>query len=243
MGPLKTLMLFTTILVLSISASTEQHVVEWDSTREFGQFRRVVLVSGDYGSRGTGFIIGKYLLTAAHNVREKPDKKPEPVHYWHETLGLPHISALSKDEYKALPILKPVRIEGPPEVSGDSPDLALYEAPWEQSPVSWSSPVLDEEVIIIGYGAGYRTIIHGRVARLTESQLFVDARAIRGFSGGPIFNLRGQVVGIFVACFADIMQVPQFLPDGSHFIDSMVIGSYFIGLRPHVIREYLPEIF
>lgn len=60
--------------------------------------------------------------------------------------------------------------------------------------------------IVGALGGGWRTAMGGRVSRRIQ----VDARAFPGFSGGPLLNTSGQVLGVNTASLA--REVPMTLP-------------------------------
>lgn len=119
---------------------------------------------------GSGITIGNnYILSSAHIVYNKKQ--------------LPFIN----DKYYAKVIKR----------DQDSDLLLLKISNSAKSFKLANSISLGEKVIIWGYPAGYESFIFGRVANFTEEIIFLDAKVIKGMSGGAVINEKGELLGIF----------------------------------------------
>jgi serine protease Do len=137
-------------------------------------------------SVGSGVVISSYglVLTAGH-VSFEPDQKvgvrfPNGERYEGHTLGVNH-----PVDSGALVITSP-----PPDEAG-----------WPFVPLAKEDVELGEWVVALGQPNGFvpgRTppVRLGRVLRSRDDTLGTDATLVGGDSGGPLFNLRGEVVGI-----------------------------------------------
>lgn len=104
-------------------------------------------------------------------------------------------------------------------------DLALLKIDTiglSEAPVGYAGAVrLDQEVIVSGFQFGLRdvSVSHGRVAAVRTkgvNRVFqVDAAVNPGNSGGPVFNSRGEVVGIVTTKFSHPSGIP---PEGMAFV-------------------------
>lgn len=86
----------------------------------------------------------------------------------------------------------------------DTNDWALYEVrhvPLIIGEAKLATTVqVGEEVIVVGIPEGEPQVTSGVISWVTESGLITsDARVLPGSSGGPVFNQRGELVGIVVA--------------------------------------------
>ncbi|MGA6826151.1 SUMF1/EgtB/PvdO family nonheme iron enzyme [Nitrospira sp. NS4] len=91
-------------------------------------------------------------------------------------------------------------------------DLALLKieiAGISTAPLGYAGSVkLDEEVVVVGFPFGLRevSVTRGRVAAVRTKgvrRVFqVDAAVNPGNSGGPVFNARGEVVGVIITKFS-----------------------------------------
>ncbi|HSN03764.1 MAG TPA: SUMF1/EgtB/PvdO family nonheme iron enzyme [Nitrospira sp.] len=91
-------------------------------------------------------------------------------------------------------------------------DLALLKveiAGISAAPLGYAGSVkLDEEVVVVGFPFGLRevSVTRGRVAAVRTKgvrRVFqVDAAVNPGNSGGPVFNARGEVVGVIITKFS-----------------------------------------
>lgn len=94
-------------------------------------------------------------------------------------------------------------------------DLAVIQVTSAQLPVATLrvSPVeIGEPIVVIGYpGGGPSTITSGRVLGFTDGPVLgestpaivVDAEVRQGNSGGPLIDMRGEVVGVIFALSRD----------------------------------------
>ena len=110
-------------------------------------------------------------------------------------------------------------------VSTDSEhDLALLKVETvglTESPIGYAGAVrLDQEVITVGFSFGLRevSVTRGRIAavrtRGVQRVFQVDAAINPGNSGGPIFNGRGEVVGLMTSKFTHPSGI---VPEGMSF--------------------------
>ncbi len=166
---------------------------EASTVENVSSFAPAVVVVRSPGGLGSGFFINKngYLVTNFHVIE-----------------GQKHISVTrfkkSGAEFKRI-IYKKVRI-----VALDSfHDLAVLQvdASFEPSfrpPVfsGGSEPVTGEKIFVIGNPLGLeRTVTDGVISNTSRNfagrlYLQVDASVNPGNSGGPLFNSRGQVIGV-----------------------------------------------
>ncbi len=136
---------------------------------------------------GTGVIVHPdgYILTAHHVVSNAR-----------------RIVVVTPGEFRASAVV----------VSADpDQDLALLKIETvglSEAPVGYAGAVrLDQEVIAVGYPFGLRevSVSHGRVTAVRTKgvrRVFqLDAAINPGNSGGPVFNLRGEVVGVVTTKF------------------------------------------
>ena len=91
-----------------------------------------------------------------------------------------------------------------------------------EAPIGYAGAVrLDEEVIVVGYQFGLRevSVSHGRISAVRTkgvNRVFqVDAAVNPGNSGGPVFNSRGELIGIVTTKFSHPSGIP---PEGMGFV-------------------------
>jgi S1-C subfamily serine protease len=119
---------------------------------------------------GSGITIGdNYILSSAHIVyNEKQLPFINDKHY---------AKVIKKDKNSDLLLLK---------ISNSAKSFKLA-----------NSITIGEKVIIWGYPAGCESFIFGRVANFTEEIIFLDAKVIKGMSGGAVMNEKGELLGVF----------------------------------------------
>jgi formylglycine-generating enzyme required for sulfatase activity len=90
-----------------------------------------------------------------------------------------------------------------------------------EAPIGYAGVVrLDQEIITVGFSFGLRevSVTRGRIAavrtRGVQRVFQVDAAINPGNSGGPIFNRRGEVVGVMTSKFAHASGI---VPEGMSF--------------------------
>jgi formylglycine-generating enzyme required for sulfatase activity len=90
-----------------------------------------------------------------------------------------------------------------------------------EAPIGYAGAVrLDQEIITVGFSFGLRevSVTRGRIAavrtRGVQRVFQVDAAINPGNSGGPIFNRRGEVVGVLTTKFAHASGI---VPEGMSF--------------------------
>src|SRR5438132_88159 len=93
---------------------------------------------------------------------------------------------------------------------------------FSEAPIGYAGAVrLDEEVIVVGYQFGLRevSVSHGRISAVRTkgvNRVFqVDAAVNPGNSGGPVFNSRGELIGIVTTKFSHPSGIP---PEGMGFV-------------------------
>ena len=149
---------------------------------------------------GSGVIVHSdgYILTAEHVIANAK-----------------RIFVLTAGEFRAPAIL----------VSTDSEhDLALLKIETvglTEAPIGYAGAVrLDQEIITVGFSFGLRevSVTRGRIAavrtRGVQRVFQVDAAINPGNSGGPIFNGRGEVVGVMTSKFSHPSGI---VPEGMSF--------------------------
>lgn len=102
-------------------------------------------------------------------------------------------------------------------------------------------PKIGEEVFIIGHGWNNRDkkmlqlLTFGKISKRENGNIWIDAKVIPGFSGGPVINKRGEVVAMVQILFA--YSFPSVIP----IIPGPMVDLFAIGKDPLVIREFLSE--
>ena len=91
----------------------------------------------------------------------------------------------------------------PPSPDKDSSDAAVTGSlpAWPFTPIAAEAPKPGDWVVVLGQPNGFvegrdPPVRLGRVLSIDESTINTDATLVGGDSGGPLFNLRGEVVGI-----------------------------------------------
>ncbi|MEM6553955.1 MAG: S1C family serine protease [Planctomycetota bacterium] len=143
----------------------------------------VSLDLGFFGGSGSGVVIGDegYILTAAHVIGDPGNviqvRFPDGTVQTAETLGSDQTSDA-----------------GLAKLQGDGPWPSVEMAdPGSVEPGDW--------VVSLGHPGGYdpdRNVVVrlGRILRIRQLIIQSDCSLIGGDSGGPLFNLDGQVIGI-----------------------------------------------
>lgn len=112
--------------------------------------------------------------------------------------------------------------------------------------VSPTYPKLGDTVFVVGHPAGARYVMtKGMVGRTKimgneerGPRMLVTAQAAPGNSGGPVFNKRGQIVGIVSASLATVV----YLPDGEPFPLYVGIPHLQLSIPQDSIIEFLKDI-
>lgn len=105
-----------------------------------------------------------------------------------------------------------VRVPGVVVSTDPEHDLALLKieiAGISAAPLGYAGAVqLDQEVVVVGFPFGLRevSVTRGRIAAVrtkgVQRVFQVDAAVNPGNSGGPVFNVRGEVVGVVITKFS-----------------------------------------
>lgn len=82
-------------------------------------------------------------------------------------------------------------------------DLMLLKADNMKGSVEFANPVIDEEVIIVGYSIGIKMVFHGRVSAIVGNRVFIDCDAMKGASGSGVFNKKGKMIGLISSQVSD----------------------------------------
>jgi formylglycine-generating enzyme required for sulfatase activity len=123
-------------------------------------------------------------------------------------------------------VVTPGEFRAPAVLVSVDPDLDLALLKMEtvglsEAPVGYAGAVrLDQEVIVVGYPFGLKevSVSHGRVTAVRTKgvrRVFqLDAAINPGNSGGPVFNLRGEVIGVVTTKFTHLSGIA---PEGMSF--------------------------
>ena len=81
--------------------------------------------------------------------------------------------------------------------------LVIWRPPAAPAPISSTAPQSGDQLTICGYGQGQYRAVTGRCtqyyapsANLPQHMVELDVEARQGDSGGPIFNVRGELAGV-----------------------------------------------
>lgn len=154
-------------------------------------------IENEYENRGSGFLIDDqgYLITNAHVVE---DAKHLWVHIpllGHQPLEA-HIVGICPDRDLALVKISDVDVASIREKIGGIPFLALGDSDYIQA---------TDSILSLGYPLGQyhlkstTGVVSGREQVYGYSLLQVTTPVNPGSSGGPLLNIRGQVIGITIA--------------------------------------------
>ena len=144
--------------------------------------------------QGTGFFVGRNLILTNHHVIEKGMQDEYIVQLWEYKYKWYKARVIAADEKTDLAILE---IIDPDENANSVKPLKFADAE------SWT---LGEKLFAIGHPHGlYWTVTEGVLShvhrRISSPWLWLiqtDTSVNPGNSGGPLFNMRGEVVGVNV---------------------------------------------
>jgi len=88
-------------------------------------------------------------------------------------------------------------------------DLALIKTPVyaKSFKIAHSSSKIGENVRIIGYPLGIACALKGEIINYNNDDIFLDSKVIKGMSGSPVINKRGELIGIFYMGVGEIDQI------------------------------------
>ena len=179
---------------------------------QIGRFnwREPYKVEEQYENRGSGFLIDErgYLITNAHVV-------DQAKHIWVHVPVLgqqpleAHVVAICPDRDFALLRITDEGLQYIRENMGGIPFLTFGDSDYVQR---------TDSVLVLGYPLGqYRLksttgIISGRESIYGHSLLQITAPVNPGSSGGPMLNVRGQVIGITIAMVPIAQNIGYVIP-------------------------------
>tara|TARA_B100001094_G_scaffold319076_1_gene363417 strand:+ start:1741 stop:2883 length:1143 start_codon:yes stop_codon:yes gene_type:complete len=144
---------------------------------------------------GTGFFINDqgYIVTNAHVVK---DTQTLTIYYWDSPLEYDQAQIVGMDEIADIAVIK-IMPEGPTE-----------HVTWGNS----ENVNLGEDVVAIGHGLSMPFAVTKGIISMTHRQpdmtkpmiLYNQSDTVinQGNSGGPLFNMRGEVVGVNTLLFS-----------------------------------------
>ncbi len=145
----------------------------------------VVLLKSS-SSSGTGIVVSEdgVIYTAAHVVETDPDEKSDMKAVLPDGSSY-EFSILKMDQINDAAIIK---LKG---------DVKLEHV----VPVASQEPVEGEWVFSLGHGNGYdgdrgAPVRLGRIVSIRSGYYKTDCKLIGGDSGGPLFNMKGELIGI-----------------------------------------------
>ena len=181
----------TTASAAAAESTTEEANAEETLFRRMADSTLCIFTST--GSNGTGFLYGeKYLITNAH------------VLYDAESFTLLDRQGIER--------------QGTVVFTDDGEDIAVIElADYQGTSVTFGDSdalPLGEQVLLIGnptdgepfsYCTGRRVKAEGDLFRSIDPKQYlpVDAPIVSGYSGGPAFNMQGELIGISNAAFTE----------------------------------------
>jgi len=166
------------VLLATFIALGEAH------TDTIPQMRQSVVEVNVIGGMGTGVAIAPNTILTAQHVTQ--GQKNPTLKFYGSTI---EVTGTLKQEWKDL-------------------DLALITVPFPKnghiSVVKCDLPLLGDEISTIGFPLGLDWIrTKGNVASDVEDNAMVtDMATNHGNSGGPVFNDKGQVIGIVLAMYS-----------------------------------------
>ena len=170
----------------------------------------VVLIRGDKGD-GTGFVIDPagYILTNEHLVVEQLTFVP-----WGTTADDKQLNVLV-DGVSHKPEIVAMNAELDAAILKIEPSVELKALPFASD--AW----VGEEVMVVGYPLGLNSqvtatkgIVSGFPPINNVTVLQTDAAINSGNSGGPILNLRGEVIGMVKSSAVTIFNEEEVIADG-----------------------------
>ena len=170
----------------------EQMIFKTDS---IAFFRRIGESSyQEYGETGTCFLTNKNTLVTARHCAKSQAANDLKAEYSEESML--EIISPERDINIAIPYgeMKDGRID----------DWLIMQAPsdFESFPGLFSDPSYQvqegETVIAYGFADGKNQLrrIKARVEHILQNEIVVDRAFIKGMSGGPVLNSRGDVIGL-----------------------------------------------
>ena len=158
---------------------------------------------------GTGFFVstnGRF-LTAAH-LLNIPGTSNSTAGSWPGADTRIEISLLEESRGRKAKLLKVNR----------QLDLALFQVDIDENTPAISfaekEPKFASEVMILGHTRPFLTLlISGRIVASRPTELLIDASLHEGFSGAPVVNSVGQIVGVVIGASSNYVN-PHF-PDDS----------------------------
>jgi len=175
---------------------------------------------------GLAILLGAGILCAAEGPSgpaEKPAGSGVIVHPDGYILTAHHVVSNAR----RIVVVTPGEFRAPAIIVSTDPehDLTLLKIETiglSEAPIGYAGAVrLDEEVIVVGYQFGLRevSVSHGRISAVRTkgvNRVFqVDAAVNPGNSGGPVFNSRGELIGIVTTKFSHPSGIP---PEGMGFV-------------------------
>ncbi len=145
-----------------------------------------------YATRGTAFVIKGGLLVTARHCFKDPGLKMSGVIYDDDSVF--DVTGAGCDVLLEFEKLKDNALL----------DSAIYESsdefrhiPGLASDCTYNAQI-GEVITAYGYADGLRQLrrIEARIADVLENEIVVDRAFIKGMSGGPVMNVRGDVIGV-----------------------------------------------
>ena len=85
-------------------------------------------------------------------------------------------------------------------------DLVILKVAGKGTPLSLSKGWIGEEVFVVGYPGGEYKVTKSKIHSIwnSDKHLQLTAKSVRGNSGGPVLNSKGQVIGVAVGNRGDL---------------------------------------